>query len=194
VSEGFCRRFSLVKGSVAAVIVLVGGLVLISAAHAAGPARPFRVGLWTGGAYTDDRTGIFSDCAALIPYTNGLTMALALNRFFGWTLSFYNPLWSLYQYRQIPIEMHIPDNGPTVGISGTVINPTTVIVSMSDNSRQIDAFRLAYRMNALVGGRYFAFNLNNTSDLMVQLVDCVRTSLALELSDPPAPQQPIGRR
>jgi len=49
-------------------------------------------------------------------------------------------------------------------------------------------------MNALVGGRYFAFNLNNTSDLMVQLIDCVRTSLALELSDPPAPQQPIGRR
>jgi hypothetical protein len=175
-------------------MALVGGLALISAAHAAGPTRPFRVGLWTGGAYSDDRTGIFSDCAALISYTNGLTMAVALNRSFGWTLSFYNPLWTLYQYRQIPIEMHIPDGRYTVGASGMVINPTTVIVPMSDNSRQINAFRLAYRMNAVVGGRYFAFYLNNTSDLMVQLVECVRTSLALEISDPPAPQQSSGRR
>ena len=38
--------------------------LLCSAARAAGPYRPFQIGLWLGGAYTDDRTGSFSHCSA----------------------------------------------------------------------------------------------------------------------------------
>jgi hypothetical protein len=97
------KRCSLHRGLIVVVIALAAGLASTSGASAAGPVRPFRVGLWTGGAYLDDRTGFFTDCAASIPYTNGLTIAVALNRSWGWTLSFTDPLWTLEEYRQIPV-------------------------------------------------------------------------------------------
>ena len=42
-----------------AVTAIVGVLALYSTANAAGPSRPFSLGLWAGGVYTDDKTGVF---------------------------------------------------------------------------------------------------------------------------------------
>ena len=177
----------LVNCSWPSMISLFVGLVFILAACAGGTAPSFRVDPWTGRSYTDDATGRFTDCAALVSYSNGIRMALALNRDYGWTLSFYNPLWSLnpYPYLAVPIQLQIPDGGWREEIFGTVINPTTVIISIPGNSRQLDALRIAYRINTTVGGHRFAFNLTDTSELMTRLVDCVHTSLALEYEDPP---------
>jgi hypothetical protein len=181
------KRRSLRRSSIVGVIVLLAGLASTSAASAAGPIRSFRVGLWTGGAYLDDRTGFFTDCAARIPYTNGLTIAVALNRTWGWTLSFVDPLWTLEEYRQIPVQLKIPDGGGSVEVYGTSINPTTVVVPMPGYSRMMNAFRLAYRINTSVEGQNFVFYFVNPAELMGSLLDCVRTSLALEISYPTAP-------
>jgi hypothetical protein len=175
------------RGLIVGVIALAIGLALTSGANAAGPIRSFRIGLWTGGAYVDDRTGFFTDCAARIPYTNGLTIAVALNRSRGWTLSFVDPLWTLEEYRQIPVQLKIPDGGGSVEVYGTPINPTTVIVPMPEYSRTLNALRLAYRINTSVGGQNFVFYFVNPAELMSSLLDCVRTSLALEISYPTAP-------
>jgi hypothetical protein len=181
------KRRSLHRSLIVVVIALAAGLASTSGASAAGPIRPFRVGLWTGGAYFDDRTGFFTDCAARIPYTNGLTIAVALNRFWGWTLSFTDPLWTLEEYRQIPVQLKIPDGGGSVEVYGTPINPATVIVPMPGYSRVMNALRLAYRINTSVGGQNFVFYLVNPAELMSSLLDCVRSSLALEIVYPPAP-------
>ena len=52
-------------------------------------------------------------------------------------------------------------------------------------------------MNARVQGQLYQFNLNGTSSIMVQLVNCVRTALALENGQPgsnvaAAPPQPAA--
>ena len=39
-------------------------LLVQSAAHAAGPVQALRVGNWSGGSYTNDKTGAFSHCVA----------------------------------------------------------------------------------------------------------------------------------
>jgi hypothetical protein len=181
------KRRSLCRGLIVGVIALVAGLASTSGASAAGPVRSFRVGLWTGGAYLDDRTGFFTDCAARIPYTNGLTITVALNRSWGWTLSFTDPLWTLEEYRQVPVQLKIPDGGGSVEVYGTPINPTTVIVSMPGYSRTLNALRLAYRINTSVGEQNFVFYLVNPAELISSLLDCVRSSLALEIAYPPAP-------
>ena len=181
--------FTLVTRSSLAMIALAVGLALVSAANAAGPISPFRLGIWAGGAYTDDNTGSFSHCAASVPYKSGITMAVAVNRSFGWTMGFYDPQWTLVQNSQIPIELHF-DGGAAVDVFGTAIKSNLVVVAMPDNSRLINAFRFAYQMNAMSQGRFFLFNLPSTSKLMVQLVDCVRASLGMESKTQPAPQQP----
>ena len=118
-------------------------------------------------------------------------MAVAVNRSFGWTLGFYDPQWALIPNSQIPIELHF-DGGPAFNVFGTAIGPTFVVVVMPDNSSLIRAFRFAYQMNAAAQGHFFAFSLTTTSKLMVQLAECVRTSLTLEAGPPRAAEQPLN--
>ena len=40
-------------------------------AVAKGPFGSIKIGHWAGGAYTDDKTGAFSHCAALATYLSG---------------------------------------------------------------------------------------------------------------------------
>ena len=178
----------------ATVAALAVSLVLDTmAAHSAGPIRPFQLGLWSGGAYTNEQTGGFSHCAASVPYKSGISMFVAVNRLFGWSLGFYDPQWNLTPASQIPIQIHF-DGGPGFNVTGTVLRPMLVEVPMPDNSSLINTFRKSFQMSALAQNQGFMFNLNGTSRLMVQLVECVRTALALDTSQPPggltSPQQP----
>jgi hypothetical protein len=59
--------------------VFVSMLVSAGAADAAGPFRPFQFGHWSGGAYTNDQTDVFSHCAASVPYSSGITMLAVVN-------------------------------------------------------------------------------------------------------------------
>jgi hypothetical protein len=164
--------------------VLLSVLIVASgAAHAAGPFRPFQFGLWTGGAWTNDQTGAFSHCAASVPYASGITMFASINRFFGWSLGFGHPQWALTPKTQIPIELHF-DGGPAFNVYGTVLQPNLVEIPMPDNSKLINTFRSSLQMNTRAQGQFFLFNLNGTSNIMVQLASCVRTALALENGQP----------
>jgi len=60
------------------------------AAQAAGPFRPFQLGLWSGGAFTNDQTGAFSHCAAGVSYASGITMHASVNRFYGWSFGVFS--------------------------------------------------------------------------------------------------------
>jgi hypothetical protein len=90
---------------------------------------------------------------------------------------------------QIPVELHF-DGGPAFNAVATVLLPKLAQILMPDNSRLINTFRFALQMSAAAQGQSFVFNLTNTSKLMVQLADCVRTSLALETGR--APGMPAG--
>jgi hypothetical protein len=163
--------------------VLASLFLATGAADAAGPFRPFQMGLWSGGAWTNDQTGAFSHCAASVPYQSGITMFAAVNRSYSWSLGFGDPRWTLSPKTQIPIELHF-DAGPAFNVFGTVIAPTLVEVPMPDNSKLINTFRYSAQMNALAQGQVFTFNLTGTSRIMVQLASCVRTELALETTQP----------
>ena len=162
---------------------MVSILIATGAAHAAGPFRPFQFGLWNGGAYTNDQTGAFSHCAATVPYVSGINMFAVVNRFFGWSLAFAHPQWTLTPKAQIPIELHF-DAGPAFNVFGVVITPIMVEVPMPDNSKLINTFRSSSQMVAQAQGQFFTFNLNGTSRVMVELANCVRTPLVLESGQP----------
>jgi hypothetical protein len=162
---------------------LISILIATGTAQAAGPFRPIQYGLWSGGAYTNDQTGAFSHCAAAVPYTSGITMFASVNRFFGWSLGFAHSQWALTPKTQIPIELHF-DGGPAFHVDGTVLQPVLVEVPMPDNSKLINTFRSSLQMLAKAQGQSFLFNLNGTSNIMIQLLGCVRTALALEVRQP----------
>jgi hypothetical protein len=123
-------------------------------------------------------------------------MFVVVNRFFAWPLGFAHPQWTLVPKTQIPVELHF-DAGPAFNVYGIVLSPILAEVPMPDNSKLINTFRSSLQMAARAQSQFFMFNLNGTSKILVQLVNCVRTELALESKQPgPAPatvlRQPAG--
>ena len=79
------------------LIAVLSGLPFGSASFAAGPFGSIRVGNWNGGAYTDDKTGAFSHCAAGTSYANGVNVIVGQNVNGSWLLGFANPAFRLTQ-------------------------------------------------------------------------------------------------
>jgi hypothetical protein len=153
------------------------------AAHAAGPLRPFQLGLWSGGAWTNDQTGTFSHCAASAGYNSGIALLVMIDRSFGWGLGFTSQTWNLAPNTQFPVELRF-DGGPIINLAAIALQTKLLAVKMPNNSRLINTFRFALQMTAAAQGQSALFNLTTTSKLLPQLGDCVRTSLALENGRP----------
>jgi hypothetical protein len=169
--------------NVAKIGALIAGAISLtfpaSTGQAAGPMRPFQVGLWSGGAFTNDQTGNFSHCAASVGYNTGILMVVLIDRSFGWALGFTSDRWNFPPNAQSPVQLRF-DGGPVFNVVATALQPKLVKIPMPNNSRLINTFRYALQMTATAEGQSAPFALTNTSKLMPQLADCVRTSLALE--------------
>jgi hypothetical protein len=161
-------------------------LLCCGAASAAGPLRAFQLGLWSGGAYTDDRTGRFSHCSAGVAYDNGINLFVVSTEAHGWWLGFWNPQWSLSPNASVPIKLRF-DGQPPVDVPGTVTNAQTLLVPIPDDSRLTDRFQRSSQLTMTAQGRPFALSLGSTSAVLAELAKCVRSSVALETHAPPSP-------
>ena len=149
----------------------VAACVFASGAEAKGPYGTIRVGLWQGGAFTNDTTGQFSHCAAVAPYVSGIVLAVALDAAGGWGLGFSHQDWQLAD-EVFPIELTF-DGRSKFHVFGKVISRNQVFVPMPNNSALIAQFRKSSMMSGVVKGQLFGFNLNGTAQLMPTLANCV---------------------
>jgi hypothetical protein len=167
--------------------LLVLALVFFARGSAAfGPQQPFEVGFWRGGAYTDDKTGAFSHCAAAVTYQSGITMFVFGLSDYSWGLGFAEPSWTLTKGRQIPITLRF-DSGEPVAVAGVVIGDAVPVVRvpMPSNSTVLNSFRGATEMVATAEGRNYTFRLDGTSRLMVAIADCVRAGAVAQTNATP---------
>lgn len=153
------------------ILIFVLSLAL-SPAYAAGPYGSIRVGLWTGGAYTNDSTAAFSHCAAFAPYNSGITVFVALGSGHQWTLGFAHQAWKLQQGEGFPIVLTF-DGREQFNVLGNAQTSNFVVVPMPQNSSLLSQFRKSNGMTALAKGNAFQFALTSTSQLMLVLSNCV---------------------
>ncbi len=171
--------FACIGAIVVAVSVLWWG-----SASAGGPLRPFKHGFWSGGAYTDDRTGAFSHCSAGVAYDSGISLFLLTTGRQSWWLGFIDPQWSLPLNSKVPVQLRF-DNHPSFEQLATIPSGQIALVPLPDSSRLIHAFRRTSKLYLVAEGRSFFFKLRGASVVMDQLTGCVRTSLALETHGAP---------
>lgn len=138
---------------------------------------------WTGGAFTNNQTGQFDECIATVPYQSGITMAVMVNRKYGWDLGFGDDAWNLQPREQIPIALSFDGRSPWSG-TATALNRHMVLIPMAPRSDLIAAFRGSYEMRAYASGNAYDFNLNGTSYVLAQLAQCVTDQLAIERGEP----------
>jgi len=147
--------------------------------------RPFIHGFWSGGAYTDDRTGVFSHCSAGVAYDSGINLFILVTGSHRWWLGFIDPQWSLPANSKASVQLRLDNRAPFKRFA-TIPSGQLALVPLPDSPRLIHAFRRASKLTLVAEGGSFFFKLRETSAVMDQLTSCVGASLALEAHGPPA--------
>ncbi|HXU21295.1 MAG TPA: serine protease [Verrucomicrobiae bacterium] len=142
------------------------------ASQARGPYGSITVGNWKGGAYTDDKSGAFSNCAASAVYQSGIVFLVSVGQDFSWTLGFAHENWKLTPGEAFALALTF-DGQQAIHVQGLPIGNNLVKVSMPANSTLIGQFRKAKMMTAFAQGQLFQFDLKQTAQLLPSLANCV---------------------
>jgi hypothetical protein len=156
----------------AKIVALLLTLGLAFPAEAGGPYGSISVAGWSGGAYTNDNTGEFSNCIASANYKSGINFGVLVSNTFNWVLAFSHPNWNLAKGQKFLIVLSF-DGRNTFNVDGVVASSN--LVPMPDNSALIKSFRAAHTMSAFAQGNLFQFDLKGTSILLPSLANCVKT-------------------
>ncbi len=173
-----------------AAITFAASVMWVSAASAAGPIRKFQVGFWSGGAYTDDRTGGFTHCSAGVAYDSGINLFVLLTAGNQWWLGFINPRWNFDPSSQLPVGLRL-GRGPRLSITGTVPSREVVLVPLPDDLHLIDQLSHSSELNLVAERQSFFFRLNGTQAVTAELNNCVQRSVALESHTPAVPSKTV---
>jgi S1-C subfamily serine protease len=155
-------------GSFFASVFLV--LSAVVPACAGGPLGTIRVGTWSGGAFTDDKTGAFSHCAAAESYGSGLVFSVGESLSRIWLAGFTDRSLDLPKGTIMPFEVTF-DGQAQFHLTGTVTSPTVIVAILSDPA--VSEIRKAHLM--FVQGRKHSYEipLNSTDKLVAAIENCV---------------------
>lgn len=178
--------YARVAAVLAAALVWWGGM-----AEAAGPLRPFRVGFWSGGAYTADQTGSFTHCSAGVAYDSGINMFILVTDTERWWLGFVDRRWAFAPQAKLPVELRF-DGGPPAAMVATIPNRQVVLVVLPDEARMIERLRRSAELSLIVDRQSYLFALSGARAAMAELQDCVQKSVALETHSASTAQQTLA--
>ena len=186
-------------GRVISIAVAFASALIWSNAFAAGPFGSIHVGNWSGGAYTDDKTGALSHCVAGTTYASGITLLFGQNAAGNWLLGLTHPSWRLDQGETIAIDVTF-DGQAQFHLFGTVV-PPVLVTAIVPNATAIDQLRKAQLMVAVTKGQTFQFNLNSTGQLLPVIANCITKTKAggianagdFAISAPPPPKPPAPK-
>jgi len=142
----------------------------VPSAIAAGPDGSIRVGNWSGGAYTDEKTGAFSYCEAEAAYRSGINVIVRQNVNGSWLLGFAYPNFPLTTGETFPIDVTF-DGQAQFHLFGTAISPTRVSSILPSNA--VIEFRRSSLMVAVAKGATFQFELRSIGQLLPTIENCV---------------------
>ena len=158
-----------------AIRAIAAALCVVAAAtpsSARGPYGSITVGNWQGGAYTNDKNGAFTHCAAGTTYQSGIYFVVSIGENGTWRLGFAHESWRLNAGEAFPLALTF-DGQAVFNVHGIPFGAQLVNVDMPVNSTLIAQFRKAKVMTAFAQGQLFQFNLNQTAQLLPALLNCV---------------------
>ena len=154
---------------------LIAAALMLGAAPAnAAVIQQFKVADWQVGAYTNDRSGRFSHCAAAGRYKSGITLLFSVTESLEWAIGFSSPQWNLRQGRQFDVEFRI-DGGRAHRVSGRAVSERLIRATLPDSTELFNQFRAGNQLVARVEGNPDArFNLTNTSAMLAEVLSCAK--------------------
>ena len=160
------------KIAIWAIAVALCVVAAVTPSSARGPYGSITVGNWQGGAYTNDKNGAFTHCAAGTTYQSGIYFVVSIGENGSWRLGFAHESWRLTAGEAFPLALTF-DSQAVFNVHGMPLGAQLVNVDMPVNSALIAQFRKAKVMTAFAQGQLFQFNLNQTAQLLPALLNCV---------------------
>jgi S1-C subfamily serine protease len=156
---------------IAAFIVIV--LVAVfgfggTSANAKGPFGSIKIGLWTGGAYTDEKTNAFSHCAAVAPYLNGISLFISENANDQWTMAFASPTFHLTVGETFPIDLTL-DGQKQLRLFGNAATAELVVAPLPS----VALVRKSHLMVAQAREVTYQFELTSIEKVVSTVANCV---------------------
>jgi hypothetical protein len=134
------------------------------------------IGNWLVGAYSDDKTGAFSHCAASVQYNSGILMLLAIDRSYQWSMGFATSNWHLTVGHEYPISFTV-DNTQALDGTGVAVRTDMVRVPLADSAALFNQFRRGYMLRVYSADQKFEFVLSGTNKILPALLRCVKSEL-----------------
>jgi hypothetical protein len=130
-----------------------------------------RIGAWDVVVGTDDASGRFAQCLALVSYRNGINLIFSIDASFRWTMVLQNSAWRLSPGATYPINYWI-DNGPTIPANAAVLDPDMVGVPLHDSTALFDLFKRGRNLTIQAAGSQFDFGLKDSSRALQSTLEC----------------------
>jgi hypothetical protein len=126
------------------ILGIVGALLFVGSAQSA-PMWNDHIGHWFVGAYSDDKVGGFSHCAASANYQNGILLLFSVAKNFTWSIAFANPKWNIRPGTQYNVSYWV-DNGPAEFATPTALRDdiVTAVLPEGDACPYDDSGRISY--------------------------------------------------
>jgi|SRR5579862_1264486 len=156
---------------VAAFIVVVSVAVFgvgVTSASAKGPFGSIKIGLWKGGAYTDDKTDAFSHCAAVAPYLNGVSLFISENANEAWTIAFASHTFRLTVGETFPIDLTL-DGQKQLRLFGNAATADLVVAPLPN----VALVRKSHLMVAQAKEATYQFELTSIEKVVSTVANCV---------------------
>jgi hypothetical protein len=134
----------------------------------------------------------FDNCAAEVPYDNGVTLGFRVTRAFEWSMAFFNPAWKLTPGASYSLTFTI-DYSPPDTATAIAIGVAGVRVPLAPDVALFKRFMGGERLNVTAASENFGFNLTDTSKLLPDLLSCVESysGAAPPKSNPFAPSNSL---
>jgi S1-C subfamily serine protease len=162
------------------IATAIAFLLLMSPAEAKQLSK-FSVGLWEGGAESNDADGSFSHCFAGGPVRGDVALAAAVSRKGWWSIGFIAREWPMATKDTVPLRLRF-DGGEWLDVEGILVNKQVLEVAMPPKSKFLALFKQALNLEARIGNskKTHAFPLAGTTNVMNRLVQCVAEQLVAE--------------
>ncbi len=138
--------------------------------YASGPLGTINVGRWFGGAFTDNKTGAFSHCAAAQFYGSGVTLTVGESSDRAWLVGFTDPSVNFPKGATFPIDITF-DGQAQFHLIATATTPVEGVAVFPDPA--VTQFRKSHVMVLQGKTHTLQFPLSSTDNLAAVIEKCV---------------------
>lgn len=139
-------------------------------AIAGGPVGSIHVGTWLGGAFTSERTGAFSHCAAAEGSDTGGALTVAESAAGLWLLGFSDPSLNMPKGSTFPLDIVFDAQAP-FHVTATATNSKTVTMMLPEPA--VAKFRNSHVMVLKGANHNYQLTLSSIDNVVASIENCV---------------------